>query len=333
MSSSGVLKNGSTTSTGEVNETHEGNANCSKTKKENPEKDASTSADIKTAQTKKNRSIELRKKYIGSACNLWFRQDPIKIDRAQGQYMYDENNERYLDCINNVCHVGHSHPQVVKAAADQMALLNTNSRFLHDNIVLLAEKLTATLSPELTTCFFVNSGSEANDLAMRIARAHTKAKDFIVLDHAYHGHVQSVLEVSPYKFNSKGGEGKVETTHIAPCPDVYRGKYNRDNTPSSQLATKYADEVKKVIAEAKLQGRIAGFICESLQSCGGQIIPPQGYFKQVYKHVRDAGGICIADEVQVGFGRVGKEMWAYQLQEDAVPDIVTMESQWVMGIL
>ena len=270
----------------------------------------------------KERTVQLRKKYIGPSCKLWFRSDPLKIERARGQYMYDENDVRYLDCINNVCHVGHSHPDVVKAAADQMAVLNTNSRFLHDNILHLAEKLTSTLPEGLTSCFFVNSGSEANDLAMRIARAHTKAKDFIVLDHAYHGHVQSVLELSPYKFNQKGGEGKVDTTHIAPCPDTYRGKYNTDNTPPLQLATKYADEVKKAIDEAKRP--IAAFICESLQSCGGQILPPQGYLKQVYKHVRRAGGLCIADEVQVGFGRVGKEMWAFQLQEDAVPDIVTM---------
>ena len=273
----------------------------------------------------KKKTIELRNKYIGASCKLWFRADPLKINRASGQYMYDENDTRYLDCINNVCHVGHSHPEVVKEAAEQMAVLNTNSRFLHDKMVLLAEKLTATLPPSLTTCFFVNSGSEANDLAMRIARAHTKAKDFVILDHAYHGHTQSVIEISPYKFNCKGGEGKVETTHIAPVPDTYRGIYTTENTPASQLATKYADEVKKVIDNAKGEGRgIAAFICESLQSCGGQIIPPQGYLRQVYKHVRDAGGICIADEVQVGFGRVGKEMWAFQLQEDAVPDIVTM---------
>ena len=273
----------------------------------------------------KKKTVELRKRLIGSSCKLWFRSDPLKIDHASGQYMYDENGVRYLDCINNVCHIGHSHPATVKAATEQMAVLNTNSRFLHDNILRLAEKLTSTLPEELNTCFFVNSGSEANDLAMRMAYAHTKAQDFVVLDHAYHGHTQAVIQISPYKFNHKGGEGKAEHIHVAPCPDVYRGKYTAENTVPSQLSTKYADEVKNVIDEAKKSGRsIAGFICESLQSCGGQIIPPPGYLKQVYKHVRDAGAICIADEVQTGFGRVGREMWAFQLQEDAVPDIVTM---------
>lgn len=278
-----------------------------------------------SAKLSKSQTIQLRRKYIGSSCKLWFKSDPIKIVRAQGQYMYDENDQRYLDCINNVCHVGHSHPDVVEAGHRQMTVLNTNNRFLHDNIIKLAQRLTASLPSQLSVCFFVNSGSEANDFAMRIARAHTKARDMVVLDHAYHGHTITVIDISPYKFNHKGGAGKPDWVHMAPAPDTYRGKYNVDNTPADQLATLYANEVKLAIDEAKADGRrIAGFICESLQSCGGQIIPPQGYLRQVFKHVHDAGGVCIADEVQVGFGRVGKEMWAFQLQEDAVPDIVTI---------
>uniref|UniRef100_A0A674IFF2 Ethanolamine-phosphate phospho-lyase n=1 Tax=Terrapene triunguis TaxID=2587831 RepID=A0A674IFF2_9SAUR len=257
------------------------------------------------------------------SCKVFFAKDPIKIVRAQGQYMYDENGEKYLDCINNVAHVGHSHPDVIKAAVKQMELLNTNSRFLHDNLVQYAKRLTATLPEKLSICYFVNSGSEANDLALRLARQYRGHQDVITLDHAYHGHVSSLIDISPYKFNQLGKEGKKEFVHVAPSPDIYRGKYREDHPDP---ASAYADDVKKIIEEAEKNGRkIAAFIAESMQSCGGQIIPPAGYFQKVAEYVHKAGGIFIADEVQVGFGRVGKHFWGFQLQgKDFVPDIVTM---------
>jgi ethanolamine-phosphate phospho-lyase len=223
--------------------------------------------------------------------------------------------------------VGHCHPDVVAAGCKQMAVLNTNNRFLHDNIVLLAEKLTATFPAPLSVCYFVNSGSEANDLALRLARAHTHAEDAIILDHAYHGHTTAVIDLSPYKFNCHGGEGKKPWIHVAPAPDIYRGKFTDQNCrPDQDLGELYANEVKTLIDAAHSNGRhIAAFYAESLQSCGGQVIPPPGYLRNVYSHVRKAGGVCIADEVQVGFGRVGSHWWAFQLQgEDVVPDIVTL---------
>ncbi|KAI1887771.1 hypothetical protein AGOR_G00193790 [Albula goreensis] len=152
----------------------------------------------------KLKTIELRKKHVGPSCKVFFSHDPIKIVRAKGQYMYDENGERYLDCINNVAHVGHSHPDVVRAGAKQMELLNTNSRFLHDNLVQYAQRLQATLPDKLSVCYFVNSGSEANDLALRLAWQYTGHKDIITLDHAYHGHVSSLIAISPYKFHQLG---------------------------------------------------------------------------------------------------------------------------------
>ncbi|XP_008434063.1 ethanolamine-phosphate phospho-lyase isoform X2 [Poecilia reticulata] len=271
----------------------------------------------------KKKTIDLRKKHIGPSCKIFFSHDPIKIVKAKGQYMYDENGQRYLDCINNVAHVGHCHPDVVKAGAEQMGLLNTNTRFLHDNLVLYAQRLQATLPDKLSVCYFVNSGSEANDLALRLAWQFTGNKDIITLENAYHGHVSSLIDISPYKFHQLSDAEQSQFVHVAPSPDVYRGKYRADRPDA---AAAYADEVKDIIEKVHIKGhKIAAFIAESLQSCGGQVIPPVGYFQQVAEHVRKAGGVFIADEVQVGFGRVGSRFWAFQLQgDDFVPDIVTM---------
>ncbi|XP_038222834.1 alanine--glyoxylate aminotransferase 2-like [Zerene cesonia] len=274
----------------------------------------------------KSETIELREKYIGAACQLFFRSSPLKIVRGIAQFMYDETGERYLDCINNVAHVGHCHPHVVEAGRNQMSLISTNNRYLHDEIVILAERLVKTMPGSLSVCFFVNSGSEANDLALRLARVHTKKKDVITLDHAYHGHLTSMIDVSPYKLNLPGGPEKPEWVHVAPVPDIYRGKYTHPNDSQSEedLGKLYADEVGKLCKEAtQKNGGVCAFIAESLQSCGGQIFPPDGYLKRAYEHVREAGGVCIADEVQVGFGRVGTHMWAFETQ-DVIPDIVTM---------
>ncbi|XP_072315090.1 ethanolamine-phosphate phospho-lyase isoform X2 [Eucyclogobius newberryi] len=204
-----------------------------------------------------------------------------------------------------------------------MEFLNTNSRFLHDNMVLFAEKLQSTLPEKLSVCYFVNSGSEANDLALRLAWQFTGHKDVITLDNAYHGHVSSLIDISPYKFHQMPNFKMNPSVHVAPSPDVYRGQYRRDHPDP---ATAYADEVRDIIHRAEEKGgKIAAFIAESLQSCGGQVIPPVGYFQKVAAHIRKSGGVFIADEVQVGFGRVGSHFWAFQLQgEDFVPDIVTM---------
>lgn len=273
----------------------------------------------------KQKTIELRKKHIGPSCKLFFKSDPLKIVRASGCHMYDESGQSYLDCINNVAHVGHCHPKVVAAAVEQYGLLNTNNRFLHDQLVLYAERLCGLFPPSLNVCFFTNSGSEANDLALRLARTHTRHHDVITLDHAYHGHLSTLIDLSPYKFNHPGGEGQKDWVHVAPCPDPYRGTYRDSDHSGPELARLYAGSVQDLIQNAEAKGRtVAAYIAESLQSCGGQIVYPQGYLKQVYELVRAAGGVCIADEVQVGFGRVGSHWWAFETQEGAVPDIVTL---------
>lgn len=271
-------------------------------------------------------TISLRQKHVGPSCKLFFRPNPIKIVRAKGQYMYNELDEEFLDCINNVCHVGHCHDYVVKAGQDQMAILNTNNRFLHDNLVLYAQRLTATFPDPLSVVFFVNSGSEANDLALRMIRTHTGSKEMITQDHAYHGHVISCMKISPYKFNKPGGGGCPPQTHVVAVPDIYRGKYRDKDYKGQDMGKLYANDVKEIIEELEKEGKkLGGFIAESLQSCGGQILPPPNYLREVYKHVRAAGGLCVADEVQVGFGRVGTHWWAFQTQgDDVVPDIVTV---------
>ncbi|KAL7305702.1 hypothetical protein TKK_0001958 [Trichogramma kaykai] len=275
-------------------------------------------------QMPKSETLKLRERYIGESCTLFYKSNPLKIVRGKGQYMYDERGDEYLDCINNVAHVGHCHPDVVRAGQEQMAVLSTNSRYLHDNIVICARRLTSTLPEKLSVCFLVNSGSEANDLALRLAQTYTGNKDTVCIDHAYHGHLTSIIDISPYKFTHLES-GRKEHVHVAPCPDVYRGKYRDDIYPNEDLGEKYADDVKTICEDIKSKGRgVCAFIAESLISVGGQILPPKNYFSNVYKHIREAGGVCIADEVQVGFGRVGSHMWAFQLYgEDVIPDIVT----------
>ncbi|XP_022096059.1 5-phosphohydroxy-L-lysine phospho-lyase-like [Acanthaster planci] len=270
----------------------------------------------------KERTLELRKKHIGEACRLWYPTRPLKIVRAKGQYMYDEEGNAYLDCINNVCHVGHSHPRVVEAAAKQMAIVNTNNRFLHDTLVQYAERLTSTMPEKLSVCFLVNSGSEANDLAIQLAQKYTGHKDVITLDHAYHGHLQTVLAISPYKHKLLGKDIKKKWVHVVSPPDMYRGQHCKAENPGEA----FANDVKDAIDKAHAGGRqIAAFFAESLQSCGGQLVYPPGYFRNVFRHVHEAGGICVADEVQVGFGRVGEQWWGFQTQgSDIIPDIVTM---------
>ncbi|MCC7523299.1 MAG: aminotransferase class III-fold pyridoxal phosphate-dependent enzyme [Chitinophagaceae bacterium] len=264
--------------------------------------------------------LQNRKRYIGRNLSISY-QSNIKIIRGALQYLYDDRGNTFIDCVNNVSHVGHCHPVVVKAMQRQLATLNTNTRYLHDNLVDFAKMLTATLPPQLSVCYFTNSGSEANDLAIRMSRHFTQQKDVIVLDHAYHGTSTAAIEMSPYKFDGKGGFGQMPYIHKAQNPDQYRGAYRYNDAHAGK---KYATDVQRIIDELKLENKApAAFICETLLGVGGQIPLPENYLKEVYKFVKAAGGVCIADEVQVGFGRVGEQFWGFQLQ-DVQPDIVVM---------
>lgn len=264
--------------------------------------------------------LQSRKEHIGKSLSVSYAK-PLHIVRGSMQYLYDEDGRAYLDAVNNVPHVGHSHPRVVETIARQMAVLNTNTRYLHENLARYAGRLCATLPKPLSVCFFLNSGSEANELALRMARAHTKAKDLIVVDVAYHGNTTTLVEISPYKFDGPGGSGAPDWVRKAALPDPYRGAFGYDDPRAGE---KYARAVADAAYLIRGEGRaLCGFIAESVLSCAGQIVLPPGYLQHAYKHTRDAGGVCIADEVQVGFGRVGAHFWAFETQS-VVPDIVTL---------
>ena len=268
--------------------------------------------------TSNDELVTYRKQHLGKSLSLQYNV-PIKMVRGGGAYLMDQYAKKYLDTVNNVAHVGHEHYSVVKAGQDQMALINTNSRYLHDNINELAKELLETLPPELSVLHFVNSGSEANELAIRMAKAYSGERDIIASEVGYHGNTNLCVDISSYKFDGKGGSGAPEHTHIFPIPDAFRGKYRGDNT-----AENYADEVKKQIAKVQEKGRnVAAFIIEPIISCGGQVELPAGFLPKTYEMIRKAGGLCISDEVQTGCGRMGKTFWGFQLH-NVIPDIVTI---------
>ena len=264
--------------------------------------------------------LESRRKHIGPSLSVSYRR-PLTIVRGWKQFLYDEDGLRYLDAVNNVAHVGHSHPRVVRAVREQAAVLNTNTRYLHELLVEYAERLTATLPDPLTVCYLVNSGSEANELAIRLARAATGRQGMVVVDAGYHGNTTTLVEVSPYKHDGTGGSGAPPWVRKIPMPDGYRGEF-RDGEPES--GRQYAEAVSGAIDSLAAAGHPVGaFLAESLLSCGGQIVPPAGFLGEAYARVWAAGGVCIADEVQVGMGRVGTRFWGFETQ-GVVPDIVTM---------
>ena len=266
----------------------------------------------------KNRLQKLRKKYLSQSFSLSY-DEPLHLVSGRGQYLYDSKGNEYLDAVNNIQHVGHSHPKVTEAANEQFKKLNTNTRYLDETILDYARALTDKLPSNLNKCYFTNSGSESNDLALRIARNHSNSKETIVLEGAYHGHVTSLIEISPYKHDGPGGKGPPEYVHVVPMPDPFRGIYRGQSS-----GLKYAAEVKTILDEIRSDNRrVSAFIFEPILGCGGQIIPPNGFLSSSFKMVRDNNGVCIADEVQVGFGRMGESFWGFETQ-NIVPDIVTL---------
>ena len=233
-----------------------------------------------------------RKRLLGPSLSLSYRE-PLEIVRGSGQFLYDESGAAYLDVVNNVAHVGHAHPRVVAAGARQMGLLNTNTRYLHPAILEYADRLAATLPEPLRVFFFVCSGSEANELALRLARAHTRGEDLVVVEGAYHGNTATLIGVSPYKFDGPGGAGAPPHVWKVPMPDDYRGLYRREDP---ERGVRFAAHVARAFGESRARGRKpAAFLCESLLSCGGQIVLPSRYLEAAYRHARAEGAVCIAD--------------------------------------
>ena len=261
---------------------------------------------------------------------------PPKIVRGRGTRLIAEDGTAYLDCVNNVCHVGHCHPSVVAAGCEQMATLNTNTRFLGDNIVDLTEELLKTFPKDLglDTVIFVNSGSEANELAYRLATEYTGHHNMLVVDNAYHGNTTSLINISPYKYRSQGGRKQPAHLGIVPTPDIYRGDYQiktmeegpQRTTEEALCAKQYSDKVAERLEEMAAEGKdVAAFWVESLLGVGGNLVPPENWLEQSFAHAKAKGCLCIADEIQVGFGRVGTHWWGFQSQGgDVRPDIVTL---------
>src|SRR6266481_3092477 len=264
--------------------------------------------------------LRLRKQFLNPGIFLYYKR-PLMIVEGKGQYVFDESGRRYLDALGGIVtiSVGHCHPEVVEAARRQNEMLqHSTTIYLHPNIAQYAEKLAAKMPGDLKVCYFVNSGSEANDLALLLARASTGNYDMIALRNAYHGGNASGMGLTAHhtwKFNTPHSFG----VHHAMTPDPFRGYWGRDD---AEAGRKYAADVKNLIDYAT-PGQIAGFIAESIQGVGGCVVFPDGYLKHVYEHVRAAGGVCIADEVQAGFGRTGTHFWGFETQ-GVIPDIVTM---------
>ena len=236
---------------------------------------------------------------------------------AAFQYMYDGYGNTFLDAYNNIPHVGHSHPKVVAAGQKQMATLNTNTRYLYDLLSEYAEALLQRLPKRLNKVFFVNSGSEANDLAIRIAKKHSGKENIMVLEHGYHGHTQTGIDISDYKFNNPKGQGQKSHIIKAPIPKEYMGEFEGCKQPGVQ----YAKEAIKLLNS--IEGGVAAFIAEPIVGCGGQVPLAPNYLKSLYPEIRKNGGLCISDEVQTGFGRLGSVFWGYE-RHDVEPDMVVI---------
>ena len=268
----------------------------------------------------KNEILAQRKASFGSNLRLSY-DEPAMFLRGWKTHLFDEWGRPYLDAYNNVPHVGHSHPRIRNAALEQLKKLNSNTRYLHPKQSDLAESILSKLPETFKVCYFVNSGSEANELALRLAREHTKAKGMITMDHGYFGNTTGAIDISAYKFNKPGGVGQPDWLELVEIPDDYRGAYKKEDPNRGK---KFAGQINQAIEKLKSKNQnLCGFIAETFPSVGGQIITPPGYLAEVYRQVRENGGVCIADEVQTGLGRLGNHYFGFEYQK-VCPDIVVL---------
>ena len=261
-----------------------------------------------------NSIVEHRKRILSPSLSLSY-NEPLHIIKGRRQYLYDADGNEFFDATNNIQHVGHCHPKVIETTLKQLKKLNTNTRYLDKTILDYASLLIQKMPNKLDKVFFTNSGSESNDLALRLARNYLQNNETIVLDGAYHGHLISLIEVSPYKYNGAGGFKPPGNVHALPIPDPFRGKYR-----GKKSGRKYAEEMNATLKRIKIPPT---FLSESIMGCGGQLIPPEGFMKKAYELVKANKGLCIADEVQIGFGRMGDVFWGFESQ-NVVPDIVSL---------
>lgn len=271
------------------------------------------------AERRTDELLAARRGGFCSSMSISYRR-PLQMVKGRGTTLFDSEGRPHLDAVNNVPHVGHCHPRVVAAGQRQMATLNTNTRYLNEGVERYAGLLRERLPAHLEVLYFVSSGSEANEVALRLASAKTGgARDVLVQEHGYHGHTRAAVECSHYKFARQGGFPCPDHVHVVPIPDTFRGKHRGEDA-----GARYVEEVERVLADLNSRGRRpSAMLAEAIIGCGGQVVPPAGYLKGAFDAVRAAGGVPIADEVQVGFGRVGTHMWAFD-EQGATPDIVTM---------
>lgn len=261
--------------------------------------------------------MQRRAQAMGPAYSLFY-DDPVYLVRGEGVWLYDDNGRKYLDCYNNVASVGHCHPHVVEALSRQAATLNTHTRYLHGNVVEYAERLTSTLPGELSVCMLVCTGTEANELAFRIARTVSGNNGAIVTESAYHGNSNVVNELSTMEYPASERPAYLEAVE-APCG--YRGRYGYAKLRFGEACAALVGEGINHLAER--QGKPAMFVCDNIFSSNGVLTPPPSYLQETYRIVREAGGLAVADEVQSGLCRLGDHMWGF-MDSGVVPDIVTM---------
>lgn len=264
--------------------------------------------------------LALRQQYTNPAIFTLYKE-PLMIVEGHMQYLFDETGRRYLDLFAGIVtvSVGHCHPKVTRAMQDQLGMLaHTTTIYLHPNIARMAAKLASKLPPGLDVTYFVNSGSEANDLAILLARAFTGHNDVIAVRNSYHGGSPASMPLTSHhtwKYPQQVNTG----VHHALCPDPYRSPF--PGTPE-EIATRSANDIRELVRYST-PGRIAAFIAEPIQGVGGATHGAPNYLREAYAAARAAGGLCIADEVQTGFGRTGEHYWGFQ-HFGVVPDIVTM---------
>ncbi len=266
--------------------------------------------------------LEQRHLYFSNSLSLSYR-NPIQMERSAFQYMYDIHGNSFLDAYNNIMLAGHCHPKVVRAGQQAMSILNTNTRYLYDSLYRYTEKLLHRFPETLNKLFFVNSGSAASDLAIRLAKAHTLKNKIMVLEHGYHGNTATGIQISPYKYHKL--DPKYNNPDIIECelPKAFNSDYEDGDS-----GVHFAQKAIKLLDEQ--QGEVAAFIAEPLVGCGGQVPLANGYLKEVYPQIRAQGGVCISDEVQVGFGRLGDHFWGFEMH-GVIPDIVILGKPMANG--
>ncbi len=269
-----------------------------------------------TAQMQLKDQLARRNANLGKSLSLSYAV-PIQMQSAAFQYMYDSIGATFLDAYNNIMLVGHCHPHVVKAGQRTMARLNTNTRYIYDELLGYSDKLLAKFPEKLNKVFFVNSGSAASDLAIRMATAYTKKNKIMVMQHGYHGNTAKGIEISAYKYNHRLGHGKKEHIIEAPLANAFASGFNDDGTAGAFFAKKAADLINAN------EHQIAAFIAEPIVGCGGQVPLAKGFLQEIYPLIQSQGGVCISDEVQVGFGRLGNYFWGYEMH-GVVPDMVIL---------